>query len=110
MSEQPESGPIGTRILFEDEHVRIWDMTLEAGEDSGRHHHENPYAIVIVEGDRVGLHEHLKADGSPGEYREASVEQGAVVSLPAGGVETAVNAGSRRYRDIQVEFLTPPSA
>ena len=29
-----ELGPIGDRVLFEDEKIRVWDMVLEPGERS----------------------------------------------------------------------------
>jgi beta-alanine degradation protein BauB len=104
-NDTPASGPIGSRILYEDAQVRIWDMTLEPGTDSGRHEHRHPYVIVMVEGDRVGLHEHVALDGGLDQYREADVVVGAAISLPSGGIETAVNVGSARYRDIQIELL-----
>jgi predicted metal-dependent enzyme (double-stranded beta helix superfamily) len=104
-SDTPTSGPIGSRVLYEDDRVRIWDMTLEPGTDSGRHEHRNPYVIVMVEGDRVGLREHVALDGGIDQYREADVVVGTAISLPAGGVETAVNVGAVRYRDIQIELL-----
>lgn len=105
MEETLPTGPIGSRVLYEDDRVRIWDMTLEPGEDSGRHQHDNPYVIVMVDGDRIGIHEHITHAGTPGGFREAPVDVGRAISLPAGGTETAVNVGTTRYRDIQIELL-----
>ena len=51
--DNPETGPIGDRVLYEDEHVRIWEMVLEPGQRSPLHHHENDYVVVVVEGDHV---------------------------------------------------------
>lgn len=103
MTDPQQTGPIGSRVLYEDEQVRIWDMTLAPGEDSGRHHHENPYVIAMIAGDRIGLHEHV--DAVDANYRESEVVVGRSLFLPAGGIETAVNIGSTTYRDIQIELL-----
>ena len=80
-------------------------MTLEPGTDSGRHRHDNPYVIVMIEGDTIALNEHITHSGSPGGYRQAAVEVGRAITLPAGGEETAINVGATRYRDIQIELL-----
>ncbi len=42
--------PIATRVLYEDDEVRIWDQQIEAGETLGRHRHEHDYVIVTVQG------------------------------------------------------------
>lgn len=52
MTESHDLGPIGDRVLFEDEQIRVWEMVLEPGERSPMHHHEHDY-IVVVEGDHV---------------------------------------------------------
>ncbi len=98
-------GPIADRILYEDDSVRIWEMVLQPGEDSGRHRHDHDYVVILMEGDRVGIHEHVLSDGTPGGYREADVVAGTVIPLRKGGTETAVNPGTRRYRDIEIELL-----
>jgi beta-alanine degradation protein BauB len=106
MTDRDATAPIATRVLFEDDRIRVWEMVLEPGEDSGRHEHPHDYVVVLVEGDRVGIHEHRTSAGEPGGYREADVTPGQAFRLRAGGIETAVNAGSVRYRDIEIEFLT----
>ena len=66
-----ELGPIATRILYEDDDVRIWDQRLAPGESTAAHHHENDYALVDVEGDRVDVfpasaeHAHLPRTAAP---------------------------------------------
>ena len=42
-------GPIATRILYEDDEVRIWDQRLEPGEATAAHHHANDYALIDVD-------------------------------------------------------------
>ena len=99
MTESPDIGPIGDRVLFEDEHIRVWEMVLEPGESSPLHHHENDYVVVVVEGDHVTV-EPLEAAPKSG-----SVTPGHSVFLRKGGTEVAVNSGAVRYRDVQIELL-----
>jgi hypothetical protein len=40
MAEEKELRPIATRVLYEDDEVRIWDQRIGAGETLGRHRHE----------------------------------------------------------------------
>ena len=103
---EQKNSQIASRILFEDSRIRIWEMILEPGQDSGRHHHSNDYVVVLVEGDKVGITEHIKTDGSIGTYREADITIGTAISLKKGGTETAFNPGSKRYRDIEIELLS----
>ena len=101
-----ELGPIGDRVLFEDEHIRVWEMVLEPGQRSPLHHHENDYVVVVVEGDHVTV-EPLEAggDGSGSGPKSANVTPGQSVFLCKGGTEVAVNSGAVRYRDVQIELL-----
>ncbi len=105
-SEAAVLGPIGDRVLFEDQHIRIWEMVLEPGESSPRHHHENDYIVVIVEGDHVTV-EPLGAAESGSEPKSARVSPGHSVFLHKGDTEVAINSGAVRYRDIQIELLNP---
>jgi quercetin dioxygenase-like cupin family protein len=44
-------GPIGDKILFENEVVRVWSVTLDPGERQPWHQHRLPYLIVpLTEG------------------------------------------------------------
>jgi len=97
--EHADRGPIGDRVLFEDEHIRVWEMVLEPGQRSPLHHHENDYVVVVVEGDQVTV-EPLEAGA-----KSAPVAPGHSVFLRKGGTEVAVNSGAARYRDVQIELL-----
>jgi hypothetical protein len=50
MAEEKELRPIATRVLYEDDEVRIWDQRIGAGETLGRHRHDCDYVIVTVRG------------------------------------------------------------
>jgi mannose-6-phosphate isomerase-like protein (cupin superfamily) len=97
-------GDVATRVLFENDRVRVWEMVLEPGERSARHRHELDYLLVFLEGDRIAV----EADpDSAGPYRESfefDVPIGRCVYVERGGVETAVNTGASRYREILVEL------
>jgi hypothetical protein len=41
-------GPIGTRVLFENEHVRVWSVELGPKGHQPLHEHEHPYVVVPV--------------------------------------------------------------
>ena len=34
---------VGTKLIFENEQVRVWEFTLQPGESTGSHHHELDY-------------------------------------------------------------------
>ena len=104
MTDRAELGPIGDRVLFEDEHIRVWEMVLEPGERSPLHHHENDYIVVVVEGDQVTV-EPLATGGEGSGSKSSGVAPGHSVFLRKGGTEVAVNSGSVRYRDVQIELL-----
>ena len=61
-TQRPALGPIATRLLYEDERVRVWDQLIEPGESTGPHHHALPYALVTVEGAPLDV---LPVDGYP---------------------------------------------
>jgi len=43
-------GEIGQRIVFENEHVRIWEVNLDPGETIDFHLHYHPYVIISLGG------------------------------------------------------------
>lgn len=105
MAEEPqELAPIATKILYEDDEVRIWDQRLAPGEHLARHRHECDYVLIDIRGEK------LEADilpGSTGEHEGHFVlntERGRTYFVKKGGLEEADNTGKLPYRGILVEY------
>jgi beta-alanine degradation protein BauB len=94
-------GPVASSVVFEDERVRVWSLTLAPGEASALHRHDLDYLIVLVAGDRIAAVPGPDSTLSP---REAVVTPGRTVFLRAGETEWAVNTGRTEYREVLVEL------
>jgi hypothetical protein len=97
-------GNVATRLLHENERVRIWEMDLAPGARSDTHRHEVDYVLVQIEGDRIAALPEPDTGGAFREYIEAEVVPGKVRYISRGGIETAINVGQRRYREILIEL------
>lgn len=97
-------GDVATRNLFENDRVRIWEMDLAPGARSAIHRHDLDYVIVQVEGDRIAAEPEPDTQGKYREYFQAPVVSGKAIFVARGGIETAVNVGERRYREILIEL------
>jgi len=97
-------GDVATRLLFENDRVRIWEMDLAPGERSATHRHDLDYVLVQLEGDRIAADFEPDTAGAHQGHVEGTVEPGRTRFLGRGGIETAVNVGSRRYREILIEL------
>lgn len=97
-------GDIGSRVVFEDEHVRVWQLRLPPGEDSATHRHELDHLLIQVAGDRIAVIPEPDSEGPYCDYLEADVVPGAVVHVTRGGVETARNVGQQPYLEVIVEL------
>ena len=95
-------GGVGSRIILEDDRLRIWELTLEPGEASDLHRHEHDYYLAIFEGDFVAgvVPEGAGVDSFVGIVPA----EGNTVSIPKGGVEWAYNVGEKRYREVIIEL------
>jgi beta-alanine degradation protein BauB len=89
MSEISED--VGSKLLFENDRVRVWDLRLTPGESTGKHRHENDYLYVVI-GD--------------GELQDRKMEDGEVRWRDVDGedVHEATNTGSTDWRNIIVEL------
>ena len=95
-------GDVATRILFEDDTLRIWEMTLEPGEYTDLHHHEHDYYLVIDSGDLVAG---VPPKDSPLDFFVVKIPpQGNTVRVPKGGTEWAFNVGEKTYHEILIEL------
>ena len=97
-------GEVATQLLYQNDHVNVWEMLLEPGESSDLHRHEYEYFFVVLEG------ESIDADFVGGQSIQIPVEKGKVIYVPPGNTETAVNRSGVRYREILVELKDRPTA
>jgi len=97
-------GPIGTRMLFENDRVRVWEVRLAPGEEGAVHHHQLDHLLIQVAGDRIAVAPEPDSAGPFRDYLEADVIQGAVVEVARGGVEAARNVGTEPYVEVIVEL------
>lgn len=91
-------GNVANRFLFENDRVRVWEMSLAPGEASDFHEHRLPYVLCILEG------ESIDADGEDGASMRIPVSPGQVFYVPPGGRETAVNRAAVPFREILIEL------
>ncbi len=101
MDDTAELGNVATRLLFENERVKVWEMDLEPGAGSDLHRHGLDYLLYILEGTSID------ADRPDGSSTSFPVRPGQLVWVPRGGTERAVNRGSTRFRELLVELKDP---
>jgi mannose-6-phosphate isomerase-like protein (cupin superfamily) len=99
-----ELGPMGDRVVFENDRVRIWDLTIPPGGDSNIHRHDLDYVLVVLGGDRVAAVQEPDTGSALPPYFEADVEAGQAVFVERGGIETARNVGEVPYSEIIIEL------
>jgi hypothetical protein len=95
---------VGSTVLFENDRVRIWELRLDAGEESGVHQHDLDHILIQVSGDRVAVVPEPDTAGPYKDYLEAEIVPGAAVYVERGGIETARNTGELPYHEIIVEL------
>ncbi len=97
-------GNVATRLLFENEVVRVWEMHLAPGERSDRHRHDLPYVMCVIEGSRIDAE--IEGMGRV----EIPVQPGSVLFVPPGATETAINASAQPFREILIELKDTASS
>ncbi len=104
MSDQRVLGGVGTKVLFENDRVRVWEMRLEPGEESDIHRHDLDYVLVQVDGDRIAGIPEPDTKGHYNEYVEGDVIRGNAIYIDRGGIEIARNVGKKPYYEILIEL------
>ncbi len=97
-------GDVGTRLVLENERVRVWEVRLAPGEEGDIHRHDLDHLLVQVAGDRIAVVPEPDSEGPFRQYLEADVVPGAVVEVARGGVERARNVGNTPYVEVVVEL------
>ncbi len=100
----PITKNVGTQVLYEDDDVRVWEMTLEPGEWTDLHQHDHEYILVIDSGDLVaGVMP--SNSGMPMDWFVGVVPPGGnTVRVPKGGIEWAYNVGEQTYHEVLIEL------
>jgi len=97
-------GPMGDKVIFENDRVRIWELVIPPGGDSNCHVHDLDYVLVQLGGDRVAAVPEPDTQSPYNEYMEADVVPGQVIYIERGGVEIARNVGKVPYSEIIIEL------
>ena len=102
MDHTQEYGPVATRMIFDNDDVRVWEMDLAPGAVCGLHHHTMDYVLFILSGANVGAQ-------SPGgrKMMPFPVKARATYFVPAGGIESAHNMGDTRFFEALFELKRP---
>lgn len=95
---------VGTRILFENAQVRVWDLALEPGESLEKHIHHRNYFFVVESG---GLIRFADPD-DPQDYHDVQFTDDEVVWVDVnteGKIDNRLtNIGTKRHRNYVVEI------
>ncbi len=95
--------PVGQRVLLENEHTRVWEVSLDPGEGQPWHRHDHPYLVLAIEpGDN-------RIDALDGAVRHVHEPVGGVVYRDPGEVHRLTNIGTTHYRSRLVELLDAPA-
>jgi beta-alanine degradation protein BauB len=102
MATQPTE-QVGTRLLFENERVRVWDLALAPGKSLEKHIHRNDFLFVVLQG---GSLRHVDPD-DPRNDQDVRYEDDQVVFLEAHGGTVhnrLINVGATPYRNLVIEL------
>jgi hypothetical protein len=99
-----ELGGVGTKVVFEDDRVRVWVLKLAPGERSAVHRHDLDHLLIQVKGDRIAVDPEADSQSPYRDFFEAPVIPGMVTFVPEGGIEAAVNTGAEPFYEIIVEL------
>ena len=97
-------GDVATRLLFENDRVKIWEMVLEPGADGVLHRHDLDHILVQIDGDRMAVVPDPESKSAYNDYLEADVIPGQYFYIERGGIEVARNIGKRTYHEILIEL------
>ncbi len=91
---------VGTKLVYQDERVRIWTLDLAPGEETGIHQHPCDYVYVVL---AAGKTQTIDTDGTvhPGDDKV-----GDSVYHSAGKPHLLRNVGTTQYSNIIVELVS----
>ena len=98
MTQDRELGPVGTRVVFENDRVRVWDMRVAPRGKKPWHHHTMDYVIISVTGGKAEI------ETVQGHSHIANDKAGGVIWRDAGEKHELRNLTDEPYQNILVEL------
>lgn len=102
----PAGEQVGTRLMFENERIRVWDLALAPGETLEAHIHRLDFCFIVLQGGQL---RHIHPE-NPDQNEDVRYETDQVVFLEAGdGLvhHPLVNVGHTPYRNLVIELKRP---
>ena len=93
-----ELGNVGSYVLLENDHVRVWQNDLEPGESSDWHLHTTNYLFVATK------HGNLKVEFNDNSAQVMEMEVGQVVMGDKDSVHQLTNVGQAQYTSVIIEL------
>ena len=94
-------GPIGDKILFENDQVRVWSVNLAPGQRQSWHRHDLPYLIVpLTKGKNIMYFD-------DGREKETSEVVGEVLWREPGIPHELLNISDWNYSNVLIEMKSP---
>jgi hypothetical protein len=104
---QESSEQVGTRLMFENDQVRVWDLNLAPGEAFAEHIHRLDYLLIVESGGLLRFEDPDRPEG----YRDVQYLDDQVLFRtvgPAGKVDRRLtNIGPNRHRNFILELKRP---
>jgi quercetin dioxygenase-like cupin family protein len=90
--------PVGTRVIFENERVRVWEIELAPGETLPMHFHELDYVVVsLADGPTT-------VEWEDGRRETSSHTPGEITWRSAPHAHALINSGTKPYRNRLIEL------
>ena len=93
-----ELGNVGSYVLLENDHVRVWQNDLEPGESSDWHTHTTNYLFVATE------HGDLKVEFADASFQVFELQVGQVTMGDKDSIHQLTNVGDKRYTSVIIEL------
>ncbi|HTW86668.1 MAG TPA: hypothetical protein VMD75_01565 [Candidatus Binataceae bacterium] len=103
MNERVEHvGAVATKLLFENDDVKVWEMDVAAGARFPHHHHSLEYLFYVTAPAVLTVSRHGV------EPYNIDAKERALYTHPGNKSETFLNNGPGPYREVLVELKRPP--
>ncbi len=102
LSAQPPADPVGTSVLFANDRIRVWEMTLQPGETCAPHRHRHDHLLLYPHAATMRRHGHLGL-----QHAEPGLVGYVTVGTDGIGPHQITNAGPEPATHYVIELLGP---